>query len=56
MAVLHGATTVGTPRYSLMMIPVYAASFGVVVGPWVVAGLARLRRRMFNVVPTRVQP
>lgn len=56
VAVLHGATSVGTPRYSLMMIPVYAASFGIVAGPWVVIGLARLRRRVFNIVPTQAQP
>ena len=28
---LHAATTVATPRYSLMMIPAYAASFGLLV-------------------------
>ena len=28
---LHAATTVSTPRYSLMMIPAYAAGFGLLV-------------------------
>jgi hypothetical protein len=28
---LHAATTVSTPRYSLMMIPAYAAAFGLLV-------------------------
>lgn len=28
---LHAATTVSTPRYSLMMIPVYAAAFGLLI-------------------------
>ena len=36
---LHAATTVATPRYSLMLIPAYAAAFGLVAGPW-------LERRM----------
>lgn len=50
---LHGATTVGTPRYSLMMIPVYAASFGLIAGPWAATGLERLRRRTSTPLPTR---
>ena len=31
---LHAATTVATPRYSLMLVPGYAAAFGLVAGPW----------------------
>ncbi len=40
---LHAATTVATPRYSLMLVPGYAAAFGLVAGPW----LGRLARRRF---------
>ena len=32
---LHAATTVATPRYSLMLVPAYAAAFGLVAGPWI---------------------
>jgi hypothetical protein len=31
---LHAATTVATPRYSLMLVPAYAAAFGLAAGPW----------------------
>jgi hypothetical protein len=31
---LHAATTVATPRYSLILVPAYAAAFGLVAGPW----------------------
>ena len=51
---LHGATSVGTPRYSLMMIPAYAASFGVIVGPLAARGIGRLFRRLPSLA--RVQP
>ncbi len=40
---LHAATTVATPRYSLMLVPAYAAAFGLFAGPW----LERLARRRF---------
>ena len=40
---LHAATTVSTPRYSLMLIPAYAAAFGLAVGPWLERRLHRLR-------------
>lgn len=39
---LHAATTVATPRYSLMLIPAYAAAFGLAVGPWLEWRLHRL--------------
>ena len=38
---LHAATTVATPRYSLMLVPAYAVAFGLVVGPWVERRLHR---------------
>ena len=38
---LHAATTVATPRYSLMLIPAYAAAFGLVVGPRLTGFLTR---------------
>lgn len=38
---LHAATTVATPRYSLMLVPAYAASFGLVAGPWLERRFAR---------------
>ncbi len=43
---LHAATTVATPRYSLMLVPCYAGAFGLVVGPWLQrrAGLLLERR------------
>ena len=31
---LHAATTVATPRYSLTLIPAYAAAFGLAAGPF----------------------
>jgi Dolichyl-phosphate-mannose-protein mannosyltransferase len=40
---LHAATTVDTPRYSLMMIPCYAAAFGLFAGPWAERLIARWR-------------
>jgi hypothetical protein len=40
---LHAATTVSTPRYSLMMIPVYAAAIGLLAGPLVTRAWRRLR-------------
>jgi hypothetical protein len=40
---LHAATTVSTPRYSLMMIPAYAAAVGLLAGPLVTRGWRRLR-------------
>ncbi len=44
---LHAATTVATPRYSLLLVPAYAAAFGLAVGPrlerLVERGLHRLR-------------
>jgi hypothetical protein len=46
---LHAATTVATPRYSLILVPAYAAAFGLVVGPrlekwW-------LERRLHRILP-----
>ena len=41
---LHAATTVATPRYSLMLVPAYAVAFGLVAGPW-------LERRLHRVLP-----
>ncbi len=41
---LHAATTVATPRYSLMLVPAYAAAFGLVAGPW-------LERRLHRFLP-----
>ncbi len=38
---LHAATSVATPRYSLMLIPAYAASFGLAAGPWLQRRWAR---------------
>jgi hypothetical protein len=44
---LHAATTVATPRYSLMLVPAYAIAFGLVIGPvigaWLERGLHRIR-------------
>ena len=40
---LHAATTVATPRYSLMLVPAYAAAFGLAAGPWLQRGWRRLR-------------
>ncbi len=37
---LHAATSVATPRYSLMLIPCYAAAFGLFAGPRVERALA----------------
>ena len=51
---LHGATSVGTPRYSLMMIPVFAASFGIVAGPWITRTAARMLHP--GNAPIREQP
>ena len=44
---LHAATTVATPRYSLMLVPAYAASFGLLAGPW-------LERRVRPVLERRL--
>lgn len=41
---LHAATTVATPRYSLMLVPAYAAAFGLAAGPW-------LERRLHRLLP-----
>ena len=41
---LHAATTVATPRYSLMLVPAYAVAFGLVAGPW-------LERRLHRFLP-----
>ena len=38
---LHAATTVATPRYSLMLVPAYAAAFGLAAGPWLDAPASR---------------
>ena len=38
---LHAATTVATPRYSLMLVPAYAAAFGLAVGPFLARRFAR---------------
>ena len=40
---LHAATTVSTPRYSLMMIPAYAAAAGLLAEPWLMRAWRRLR-------------
>lgn len=40
---LHAATTVSTPRYSLILIPVYATAFASVVIPWASRSLQRFR-------------
>jgi hypothetical protein len=40
---LHAATTVSTPRYSLMLIPCYAAAFGLFAGPRIERAIARWR-------------
>ena len=40
---LHAATTVATPRYSLMLVPAYAVAFGLSVGPWLERRLHRRR-------------
>jgi len=46
---LHAATTVSTPRYSLVLIPAYATALAAGVAPWVAPWVARslplLRRR-----------
>jgi hypothetical protein len=41
---LHAATSVATPRYSLILVPAYAAAFGLVAGPW-------LERRLHRFLP-----
>ena len=41
---LHAATTVATPRYSLMLVPAYAVAFGLAAGPW-------LERRLHRWLP-----
>ena len=38
---LHAATTVATPRYSLMLVPAYAAVFGLAAGPLLERWFAR---------------
>ena len=38
---LHAATSVATPRYSLILVPAYAAAFGLVAGPWLERQLHR---------------
>ncbi len=40
---LHAATTVATPRYSLMLVPAYAAAFGLVAGPFLQRQWQRVR-------------
>ena len=42
---LHAATSVATPRYSLVLVPAYAAAFGVFAGPPVQRATERLLRR-----------
>ncbi len=42
---LHAATSVATPRYSLMLVPAYAAAFGIFAGPVVHRASQRLLRR-----------
>lgn len=42
---LHAATTVSTPRYSLILIPAYATAFAAAVTPWAARSVPRLRRR-----------
>ena len=37
---LHAATTVATPRYSLMLVPAYAIAFGLAAGPFLAAAPA----------------
>jgi hypothetical protein len=44
---LHAATTVATPRYSLILVPAYAAAFGLTTGPW-------LQRRWAGLVERRL--
>ena len=45
---LHAATSVATPRYSLILVPLYAAAFGIFAGPVVERAWRRLARQ-----PTR---
>ena len=45
---LHAATTVATPRYSLMLVPAYAAAFGLYAGPWLQRLLAPLLERRLH--------
>ncbi len=40
---LHAATTVATPRYSLVLVPAYAAALGLAAGPRLQRGWRRLR-------------
>ena len=42
---LHAATSVATPRYSLILVPCYAAAFGFYAGPVLQRGLRRLDAR-----------
>ena len=42
---LHAATSVATPRYSLILVPCYAAAFGLYAGPALQYGLRRLDAR-----------
>ncbi len=42
---LHAATSVATPRYSLIMVPLYAAAFGVFAGPVLQRGVRSLEAR-----------
>jgi hypothetical protein len=42
---LHAATSVATPRYSLVLVPAYAAAFGLAAGPFLQRRWAGLRAR-----------
>ena len=42
---LHAATSVATPRYSLVLVPLYAAAFGVFAGPVLQRGVRGLEAR-----------
>ncbi len=42
---LHAATTVATPRYTLMLVPAYAVAFGLAAGPWLTRRAGALLRR-----------
>ncbi len=42
---LHAATTVATPRYSLLLVPAYAVAFGLAAGPWLTRRAGALLRR-----------
>ena len=42
---LHAATSVATPRYSLILVPLYAAAFGIFAGPVAERAWRRLARQ-----------